>query len=130
MELSTVRAFAIYISVQVFAYCIDIGTFSILLTWLNSSPTFANAAGKVNACVFAFCMHRWFTFSSTGEIRGEAARYTALALLNIVASSALLGVLTIVISLVVVAKIISDVILIAATFAIARTFVFKQKSCA
>ena len=128
MQLSAYWSFIAYVVVQLLAYCIDFGTFVLLMDRLQSSSILANAVGKINACVFAFYMHRWFTFSSTGAIGAEATRYATLAVLNTAAASALLWLLLAAIPGAVVAKVISDVIFITATFAIARIFVFGQKA--
>ncbi|MFC6573763.1 GtrA family protein [Pseudomonas brassicacearum] len=52
------------------------GTFLLLMALFNDQPVLANIAGKGVAGVFAFFLHRHFTFQSTGA----AARFKRCAI--------------------------------------------------
>jgi putative flippase GtrA len=115
-----------YVAVQVIAYGVDLGVFFALVLAGLATPPFANAASKCAAGVFAFLVHRVFTFGlTTPEGRGVAAlRYFALLALNAPLSSLLLvGVLHFLTN-VAAGKVVSDCMSVGVTFLLTRWFVF------
>jgi putative flippase GtrA len=118
--------FVRYGLVQVIAYAIDMGGFLLVLGSGLSGPVVANMAAKLAAGLFAFAAHRRFTFG-TGERANtfiQGLRYFALLALNIPLSSGLLALLLLWIPQAPVAKFISDVVIVAATYWVSKLVVF------
>ena len=67
-----------YVLVQLVAYAIDLGGFYVLITAGVFGPLVANVGGKIAAGIFAFFVHRRFTFGvrqQSGKL-SEAVRYS------------------------------------------------------
>ena len=114
-----------YVAVQVLAYGVDMGGFLYLQT-LGLSALTANGLGKVAAGIFAFLVHKGFTFrtpqsESTGK---QAIKYAALLALNIPLSSLVLSVMMTFVPHVSGAKFASDVLCVLITYSLTRLFVF------
>ena len=78
-----------YGAIQVMAYALDMGAFLLLIALVDDHPILANIAGKGVAGVFAFFLHRHFTFQSThGSSKAQALRYFSLLAINIPVASA------------------------------------------
>jgi putative flippase GtrA len=131
-----------YLAVQVFAYGLDMGGFLLMTYFLETDVIIANVFGKIVAGVFAFFVHRNFTFGVADETnRGhQAARYFMLLVLNLPLSSAALSLMLLalnvsllsaalslvllIVPLPVLAKFIADVICIFVTFWLSKKYVF------
>ena len=120
--------FARYIAVQLFAYGIDMGIFLALLNFVFEGPIISNVLGKIAAGVFAFLLHRSFTFRFERGKRGgrQVFRYFLLLGLNIPVSAAALGLLLLIIDIPVAAKFISDVICVLFSFWLSKIWVFSS----
>jgi putative flippase GtrA len=121
------KAATLYIGVQVLAYGLDVGTFVLLVQAFCFSPLYANICAKVVAGCFAFFSHRHLTFGDArqGRMVDQALRYVLLLLANSLASSAMLALFMQFIPSPVVAKVVADVILIAVSFSLSKTVVFR-----
>jgi putative flippase GtrA len=123
--------FARYVTIQLFAYSIDIGLFMIVLHIGLSGPLFANVLAKLAAGIFAFLAHRSFTFR-VGEkpaIRqqAQAFRYFLLLALNVPIASAVLALVLAWVTEPVAAKFIADIACVALTYGISKHFIFNKK---
>ena len=115
-----------YVAVQLLAYCVDWAVFLALFTAFDAA-FFANLAAKCSALVIAFILHRNFTFNaSSGNSVGQGVSYFSLGVSVSIASSFLLVLFSKAMPEA-AAKLISDVILIFATFLISKFFIFKSK---
>jgi putative flippase GtrA len=121
-----------YISVQLFAYVLDMGGFVLLLSTIRADPIVANIFGKVLAGLFAFLAHRNFTFNEArNENKGrQAGMYFLLLALNVPLSSAALSVVLWIIPHPVFAKLISDVVCVAVTYWASKKYVFVWNTVA
>lgn len=118
--------FVRYVSIQLLAYGIDMGVFLLILQTGLAAPIWANALAKLAAGLFAFILHRYFTFraAESGAIRHQAVRYFVLLALNIPVASVILVLLLLWITEPVAAKFIADIICVALTYAVSKRFVF------
>lgn len=118
--------FVRYIAIQLLAYGIDMGLFLIVLKSGLSGPIMANVLAKLAAGIFAFIVHRNFTFrvAESSAIRHQAIRYFVLLALNIPAASAILALLLVWIAEPVAAKFVADIICVALTYALSKHFIF------
>lgn len=118
--------FVRYVAIQLLAYGIDMGVFLIVLKSGLFGPISANVFAKFTAGVFAFLIHRTFTFRDAGgqAIRNQAFRYFVLLALNIPVASAILALLLEWITAPVAAKFIADIICVALTYAISKHYIF------
>lgn len=118
-----------YLLVQLVAYAIDLGGFMLALAVLPIGPLVANLAGKVSAALFAFTMHRGYTFS--GAVEGSRGRqgvlYFLLLGLNIPLSSAVLAILLPWFPIPAAAKFTADVVCFALTYLASKHFVFVRR---
>ena len=91
-------------------------------------PIVANVAGKLAAALFAFTLHRRFTFegAAEGSRRRQGVLYFLLLAANIPLSSAVLAVLLLWIPFPAAAKFASDVICFALTYLVSKHFVFGR----
>lgn len=120
--------FVRYIAVQVVAYGLDMGGFLVVFGLMGAGPIIANVFGKIVAGIFAFFVHRRFTFGvATEEKHGrQAGLYFMLLALNIPLSSAALSLVFLVVSPSVFAKFISDVICVFVTYWLSKKYVFPR----
>lgn len=122
--------FVRYGAIQVLAYALDMGTFLLLLSVFNDQAVLANIAGKGVAGVFAFFLHRHFTFQSTGSSgKAQALRYFSLLAINIPVASALLGIGLFFVDNPTAVKFASDVVCVLMTYWISKLFVFRSGKC-
>jgi putative flippase GtrA len=119
-----------YISIQLVAYGIDMGGFLMILALTPAGPITGNVVGKLLAGIFAFLCHRHITFQSAGgtTIWRQAIRYFPLLVVITPLSSALLEIALQWISQPVAAKVVADVICVAATYMLSKHFVFIAKA--
>lgn len=111
--------------IQLLAYALDMGSFILLILLFKDEPILANIAGKLTAGVFAFFLHRHFTFKSTsGSGKAQAFRYFSLLAINIPVSSALFAAGLYFINSPTPIKFLSDVACIFLTYWISKLFVF------
>jgi putative flippase GtrA len=124
-----IATFFRYNLVQIVAYGLDFGSFWLLANPASVNPLIANCVGKLLAGVFAFVLHKGFTFRAarSGRASAEAVRYFTLLLLNIPLSSLVLTFLLAVLPTS-IAKVASDVTCLAITFLLVRTAVFRKTS--
>ncbi|MGQ3321760.1 GtrA family protein [Pseudomonas brassicacearum subsp. neoaurantiaca] len=116
-----------YGAIQLVAYALDMGTFLLLMALFNDQPVLANIAGKGVAGVFAFFLHRHFTFQSTGgSSKVQAVRYFSLLAINIPLASALFSVGLYFVKSPAPVKFVSDVVCVALTYWISKLFVFHS----
>lgn len=115
-----------YVSIQLLAYGIDMGMFLLILQTGLAAPIWTNVLVKLAAGIFAFILHRYFTFrtAESGTIRHQAVRYFVLLALNIPVASAVFVLLLVWITEPVAAKFIADIICVALTYAVSKRFVF------
>ncbi|MGV8941728.1 MAG: GtrA family protein [Lysobacter sp.] len=115
-----------YVSVQLFAYAMDIGVFLLLVDIAGTDALWANVAGKIGAGAFAFLAHRHFTFGAGGNrnMKSQLLRYVLLLAVNVPVSSAILGLLLQFATYAVAAKVASDAMCIGITFALSKYLVF------
>lgn len=121
------RAAAFYIAVQLAAYGLDIGTFVLLVDVFAIGPLWANICAKAVAGGFAFFSHRHVTFQSAASesVSGQGLRYSILLIANSMASSAMLALFMRVMPSPALAKVVADIILIAASFRLSKAVVFR-----
>lgn len=123
--------FARYVAIQLLAYGIDMGLFLIVLKSGLSGPIMANVFAKLIAGIFAFIIHRNFTFrvADSSSIRHQAIRYFVLLALNVPVASVILSALLVWIVEPAAAKFIADIVCVALTYGISRHFVFYRERC-
>lgn len=121
--------FVRYVVIQLLAYGIDMGLFLMVLKSELFGPIMANVLAKIAAGIFAFIVHRNFTFRVriSSEISKQAVRYFLLLALNIPIASAVLALLFVWISAPIVAKFLSDIICVALTYGLSKYFIFTEK---
>jgi putative flippase GtrA len=121
--------FVRYVAIQVIAYAIDMGMFLLLLKTELAGTIVSNVFAKLVAGIFAFVLHRNFTFRAENNqtIRHQAIRYFLLLSLNVPFASALLAVVLLIITEPVIAKLIADVVSVALTYALSKHFIFSGK---
>ncbi|WP_053146224.1 GtrA family protein [Pseudomonas sp. P97.38] len=121
--------FARYGAIQLLAYALDMGTFLLLLVFFRDEPVLANIAGKGVAGLFAFFLHRHFTFKSNqGNGKAQALSYFALLAVNIPLASALLSAGLYVVDHPSAVKFVADVACVFVTYWISKWFVFTAKT--
>ena len=120
--------FVRYILVQVIAYILEMSFFMLQIKWGLASLLFSNINAKIFAGVFAFFIHRRYTFKSNqfGPARCQGIKYFLLLALNIPASSATLGLTLLWIQRPEMAKFISDIACFLFTYAISKKLVFVR----
>ena len=123
--------FVRYLVIQVIAYGLDMGVFLAFVYTGLLGPVMSNALAKVAAGAFAFVTHRSFTFRlDKGKHSGrQMLRYIMLLALNVPLSSIVLGMVLFAVSHAVVAKIISDIIVVSFTYWLSKTWVFVPDVC-
>lgn len=116
-----------YVTIQLLAYALDMGSFVLLTSLFKDDWVFMNIVGKVIAGMFAFFLHRHFTFESTqGSKKTQAVRYFSLLAINIPFSSALFTAGLHVLDAPAAVKFISDVLCVILTYWISKLFVFHR----
>ncbi len=118
-----------YLSIQVLAYVIDMGVF-LLLVQLNSvEPVIGNIFSKLIAGCFAFLAHRLYTFNvaSLGFVRKQAVRYFFVLALNVPVASALFVLIHMWVTLPVMAKFLSDVLMVVLSYVLSKRFIFNSQ---
>jgi putative flippase GtrA len=119
--------FAKYTLIQLAAYLIDMGVFLLAVGWLPLGPLVANIVAKIAAGIFAFVLHRRFTFQiSDVAPRAHAIKYFVLLSLNIPIASGALALFLLVIPHVVISKILADIVCVILTYGLSKYFVFTR----
>ena len=115
-----------YIVIQLLAYGMDMGMFLIISKSELSGPIFANVLAKLAAGIFAFIVHRNFTFrvADSSAITHQAFRYFTLLALNVPVASAVFALLLLWITEPAVNKFISDVVCISMSCELNKHFIF------
>jgi putative flippase GtrA len=116
-----------YGAIQLLAYALDMGTFLLLISLFKDEPVLANIAGKGVAGVFAFFLHRHFTFQSNrGSGKAQALSYFLLLAINIPIASALFSAGLYLVDSPATVKFVSDVACVVVTYWISKLFVFHS----
>lgn len=117
--------FSRYFLVQVAAYAVE-WTAYLVARYLQMDVLPANVLAKVVALCFAFFSHRAFTFRQhQGHVAWQAVRYLAGFAFNTAVSTYLLWLLQHYLSEF-VAKFLSDTLIVAASFIIAKKIIFRS----
>ena len=105
------------------------GGFLILIKSGFIKPIVANILTKIVAGIFAYYVHRNFTFRGgrSQTIKSQAPRYFMLLAINIPVSSVVFAILLYWISEPVAAKFIADILCFALTYAVSKYFIFEDK---
>ncbi len=124
--------FVRYVAIQLLAYGIDMGLFLIVLKSGLSDPIAANVIAKLAAGIFAFVVHRTFTFrvENNSAAKHQAIRYFLLLALNVPIASAVLAIILILFAEPAVIKFISDIVCVALTCELDKHFVFTGQPVA
>lgn len=97
MKSSTTSITAIkYLVAGGTAYAVEIGTFSLIYYIIQLNPAVANAISFFAGMSVSFALNKYWTFSSVGQkLRGhiQLSQYVLLAIVNVVITSILIGVL-------------------------------------
>ena len=107
------------------------GAFLLALHIGLLTPVISNVISKIAAGIFAFILHRSFTFKSEEDSSklNQAIRYFSLLLINIPLSSVILSFFLIWLAdFPEIAKVISDVIYVAINYFLAKYFIFAKKT--
>ena len=120
-------AFLRYNLVQIVAYGIDLGTFTVLAGDTKPSLVLANFVSRVAAGCFAFWAHKHFTFkrSQSQDTKRELGHYAILLFATWPVSSTILVLLNSFMPAV-AAKIIGDAICVGLSFLATRYVVFSH----
>ena len=127
MQRSLIQ-FARYLLVGGLTYGADLSVFLLLFNIFGMDLLLANMISKVLAGLFSFAAHRAFTFGvidAKGRTR-QAVRYFTLLALNIPISALILSAMLWITSMEVVAKILSDVLLVLISYAQSKFIIFKR----
>ena len=118
-----------YVGIQLLAYVVDMGGFLFILKSGFLGPIPANVISKVAAGIFAFIAHRKFTFctNDVADRNHQAVRYFILLVLNAPLSSGVLAVVLIWLDRPVIAKVVADVVSVALTYWLSKSFVFVKR---
>lgn len=122
--------FVRYLMVQLVGYGLDMGTFIVLMSYFAMGPISANIGGRLLSGIFAFFIHRRFTFGvagSGGQVQ-QAARYFMLMIVNLPISAVILSATLWVISIPTLAKFVADVMGVLLTYWMTKRFVFLDAS--
>ena len=119
-----------YLLIQVFAYGIDMGTFLFLLHFDLAGPIIANIGSKLAAGSFAFVAHRRYTFNVAGSgfAGRQVVRYFIVLAANVPVASAMLVFILIWVPLPVVAKFLSDIVMVALSYVLSKKFIFNTQT--
>ncbi|MBT2338996.1 MULTISPECIES: GtrA family protein [Pseudomonas] len=118
-----------YAAIQLLAYALDMGTFLLLMAFSKDEPVLANIVAKGLAGLFAFFLHRHFTFKSNhGSGKVQALSYFSLLAINIPLASVLLSVGLYFVDNPTVVKFVADVACVFMTYWISKLFVFTSKT--
>ena len=117
-----------YILVQVIAYILEMSFFMVQIKWGLAGLIFSNINAKIVAGVFAFFIHRRYTFKSNlfEPARRQAIKYFLLLALNIPVSSATLTLTLLWIQQPEIAKFISDIACFLFTYTVSKKLVFVR----
>jgi putative flippase GtrA len=120
--------FAKYMGVQLLAYALDMSSFLLLAHLLDGQHILANICSKLISAVFAFFLHRHFTFQSTGSSkRTQAISYFSLVAINIPVSSGLFSLTLALIAPPALAKFIADAACLVINYWISKVAIFHKK---
>jgi putative flippase GtrA len=116
-----------YGAIQLLAYALDMSTFLLLISLFKDEAVLANIAGKGVAGVFAFFLHRYFTFQSTrGSGKAQALSYFSLLAINIPVASVLFSAGLYFVNSPTLVKFVSDIACVVVTYWISKLFVFRS----
>jgi putative flippase GtrA len=95
-----------------------------------AGPIIANIFSKLAAGCFAFVMHRSYTFNraSSGSAKKQAVRYFIVLAANVPVASAMLVFILIWVHPPVVAKFLSDTVMVALSYVLGKKFIFNMRT--
>jgi putative flippase GtrA len=119
--------FVRYLLIQVFAYGIDIGFFSLLFHFDLTGPLVSNIISKFAAGCFAFVIHRRYTFNvaASSLVGRQAFRYFAVLAAHVPVASGVLIFILIWVPMPVIAKFLSDIVMVIFSYVVSKKFIFK-----
>jgi len=122
--------FVRYIGIQILAYGIDMSVFLASIYLGSLGPIISNTLGKIAAGIFAFLAHRKFTFRLDRKKYNsiQVYRYFLMLGLNVPISAVVLSVVLLVNNNPVVAKFLSDVLIVLFTFWLSKSWVFSASN--
>ena len=117
-----------YVLIQLLAYFVDMTSFLLIIKLDILGPIIANIIGKSAAGVFAFVAHRNYTFqaNSQQDRHRQAIRYFVVLALNIPLSTGILSIFLNWFNEPVLAKILSDCIVVGLSYLLSKHFIFKS----
>ncbi len=120
--------FTKYLAIQLLAYVIDMFFFTVSVNMLFINPITSNICGKIAAGIFAFFLHRIFTFNIKTKkiVYQQAILYFSFLFLNIPLSSLIFIFNLSWIPNRFLAKFISDVVLFGLSYFLSKFLVFKD----
>ena len=125
-------SFARYVAVQVATYALDMGIFLLLFVLAGWGAVAANVVAKILAGVFAFLVHRYFTFgvARAGKTGRQAVLYAALWALNVPMATGMLAFFLSFGIPAVTAKFAADVVCVGLNYWLSRNYVFTDREFA
>ena len=116
-----------YLLIQVLAYGIDMGAFFFLFHYILAGPIIANIFSKLAAGCFAFLVHRRYTFNlaMSGDVGKQSIRYFIVLAVHVPVASAILVVILIWLPLPVLAKFLSDIVMVLFSYVLSKKFIFN-----
>lgn len=117
-----------YVAVQLVAYAVEMASFALMFEGLHFALINSNIFSKIIAGLFAFFVHRVFTFQIERKpiIGVQAFKYFLLLGLNIPVSSLFLWTFTRLMPSPIIAKLFADILCIGLTYIISKKLVFTS----
>ncbi|MBL0935504.1 MAG: GtrA family protein [Rhizobiaceae bacterium] len=116
-----------YTAVQVACFLLDFLIFTILI-WAGLHPVASNLGSRIISGLTAFMAHRHLTFEATsGPVHQQARRYFALWVINLPATSLMVGLFAWISGNPFLAKIASDGVSFVANYLLSRRLIFTAR---
>lgn len=117
-----------YIAIQLMAYAIDMSLFMMVILIQLCGPVEANIVAKLSAGLFAFFLHRHYTFQAAEDASatGQAIRYFIFLILNVPFASGVFVLFLPWMPSPFVAKLIADLICVGFTYSLCKYLIFKK----
>jgi len=116
-----------YLIIQVLAYGIDMSVFACSIHFLLAGPIISNILSKLAAGCFAFMVHRSYTFNvaPSGFFCRQAIRYFTVLVAYVPVASGVLAFILLWVPQPVLAKFVSDVLMVGFSYIVSKKFIFK-----